>query len=125
VGNARRALGAVTLVWLLCEAMTFAIVPAALWMETSAANIAECTCAHGPDAACPMHRQPSANPPMCVMRSVSPNDAVLLNTLLGVAGFLPAPAHRAAEMLALRSAPIDQSSATTPHTPPDPPPPRA
>ena len=57
---ARRVLGPIAAVWLVCHGATLTLVPALLWFRSRDANAAECTCAHGAEATCPMHHRTAA-----------------------------------------------------------------
>jgi len=115
----RRAVGRIAGMWLVCQLATIALVPALL-----EASLEDCVCAHGADAACPMHHKTTAGFKVCAMQSATTNVPTTLNSLFSIAGLVPAPplamvlVPTASARLFERLAPTDQQS------PPDPPPPR-
>jgi hypothetical protein len=118
--RARRALGPIAAVWLLCQAATLTLVPALL-----EASLAECLCTNGADASCPMHHRTTASSKVCVMQSLTTNAAATLNALFSVVGVVPA--RSLANGLVPTASPvlIECSMATERPSPPEPPPPRA
>ena len=56
---ARRVLVSIVTVWLVCHTVTLTLVQAQLWFGSIGASVAECTCANGADATCPMHHHGS------------------------------------------------------------------
>ena|ERR1041384_7630096 len=117
---ARRSVGVTAAVWLLCQAAAFMVVPALL-----DASLAECVCAHGADATCPMHHKTAAGFKVCVMQSAITDVPATLNLLFTVPGLVPAvhldvlPVH-AADAIVFNSPMLRYRS-----SPPDSPPPRA
>jgi hypothetical protein len=117
---ARRALGRTAAAWLVCQAVTLALVPALLGGLVEA-----CVCTHGADATCPMHHKPTAGAKVCVMQSANTGVPGTLSSLFSIAGLLPPPtlptvaASMTGPVLVELSRTIGRSS------PPDPPPPRA
>src|SRR6266852_2464591 len=84
---ARRVLGPIAAIWLVCQVATLALVPALL-----GASLAECVCTHGAEATCPMHHKtPTGSPKVCVMQSETTSVPATLNSLFSVAGLVPAP----------------------------------
>jgi hypothetical protein len=118
--RARRVLGPIAAVWLLCQAVTLTLVPALL-----EASLAECLCTNGADASCPMHHRTTPSSKVCVMQSLTTSAPATLNALLSVVGLVPDRSLTTA--LALRASPvlIECSMTTERPSPPDPPPPRA
>jgi hypothetical protein len=118
--RARRALGPIAAVWLLCQAVTLTLVPALL-----EASLAECFCTNGADASCPMHHRTTASSKLCVMQSLTTNAAATLNALFSVVGLVPARSLATAVMPTTSPVLIACSMATERPSPPEPPPPRA
>src|SRR5579862_4807791 len=83
---ARRALGPTAAAWLVCQAVTLALVPALL-----GGLVEECVCAHGADATCPMHHKSTAGAKVCVMQSANTGVSGTLSSLFSIAGLLPTP----------------------------------
>src|SRR5580700_2916562 len=80
----RGALGPIAAVWLLCQAATLTLV-----LSLLGASLADCTCTHGADAACPMHHGAAATSRVCVMQSMTASGAATLGALCGVVGLAP------------------------------------
>jgi hypothetical protein len=116
---ARRALGPIAAVWLVCQAASLALVP------TLEAGWADCTCAHGADATCPMHHKTASGLKVCVMRSAAASVPAILNSLLSVAGLLPAPPLAVVQVVRASAVAVVRSPLTERPSPPDSPPPRA
>jgi hypothetical protein len=116
----RRAIGPIAAAWLVCQAVTLTLVPAQL-----EASLAECVCAHGADATCPMHHRTTADSRVCAMQSLTTSAATTVNALFSVVGLVPARSQ--ATTLAPMASPvlIESSMAAERPSPPDPPPPRA
>src|SRR5580692_9322441 len=95
----RRALGPIAVAWLLCQAATLTIVQARL-----GASLAECACAHGADASCPMHHGATATSRVCVLQSMTASGAATVNVLFSVVGLVPVRAS-------LETAPVPVASA--------------
>jgi hypothetical protein len=123
--RARRTLGLVAATWLICQVATLVLVPTLLGIGAMQASVAECTCTHGANATCPMHHKPSAGTRACALQSMSTSAVALLNSLLGVAGLLPAPTLAANQTPARTTARLDRSNATSRRISPDSPPPRS
>ena len=87
----RRVRAPLAAIWLSCQIGTVALVPVALWISAADPHAAECTCEHGADAMCPMHRHtPAGNTNSdCAMQAANGADAAVLTTLVGVAGLIP------------------------------------
>lgn len=117
--RARHALGPIAAVWLACQAATLTLVPTLIDID-----LAECQCPIGADASCPMHHGPAAGSRVCVMHGLTTGDVSMLNSLLGLAGFLPAPTVAIVQMTAEPLIRFERSLATWRTAPPDPPPPR-
>jgi hypothetical protein len=121
----RRLLAPVTAIWMFCQIGTVALVPVALWVTATDPHAAECTCGHGPGAACPMHQKPSGKSARCVMQAANGSGAAVLTTFVGMAGLVPEPTssiqpaipsahHDGTDVQIVGERPV----------PPDPPPPR-
>jgi hypothetical protein len=124
----RRALAPLAAIWLSCHIGTVALVPVALWVSAADPHAAECTCGHGADAVCPMHRhKPAGNTnSTCAMQAVNGAATAVLSTLVGVSGFIPeSKPSLAAPVPSTRVRPIDVVVRGERPVPPDPPPPRA
>lgn len=122
---ARRVLAPIAAVWLVCHGATLTLVPALLWLQSRDANAAECTCATGAEATCPMHHRTAAGANVCVIQSLTTNATATLNALFGIVGLVPAPLMTTAPVPTVSPALLDWSMATERPSPPDPPPPRA
>jgi hypothetical protein len=118
--RARRALGPIAAVWLVCQAATLTLVPVLL-----GTSLAECTCIHGTDASCPMHRTAAAGSKVCVMQGLTTNATATLNSLFSVVGLMPAPLLATAPLPTASPVFLECSMATHRPSLPDPPPPRA
>jgi hypothetical protein len=123
--RARRALGLVAATWLFCQATTLVLVPTLLGIGAMEASVAECTCAHGANATCPMHHKLSASAKVCALQGMTTSTAALVNALFGVAGLLPAPMLAASQEPARPMARLDRATATSRRISPDSPPPRS
>src|SRR6478752_4872207 len=99
---ARRSIGPIAAVWLLCQVATLAAVPALL-----AASLAECVC--GADAACPMHHKTAAGSKVCVMQSANADVPATLNLLFSIAGLVPTPQLELAPIHAADAVPVEHS----------------
>jgi hypothetical protein len=117
---ARRVIGPIAAAWLVCQAATLAMVPVLLDV-----SLAECVCAHGADAACPMHHKGTAGTKVCAMQSAATTAPVTLNSLLSVAGLLPAPPQTIVPAPAANAVLFERPAPTERPSPPDPRPPRA
>src|SRR3954454_1637630 len=84
----RSALARVAIVWLVCQSTSLTAVPGAMWSEATAAL--ECTCGHGAHAMCPLHHRSAAGSHRCAMRALADVDSVLIVSLLGPTGLIPA-----------------------------------
>jgi hypothetical protein len=124
----RRGLAPLAAIWLSCQIGTIALVPVALWVSAADPHAAECTCGHGVDALCPMHRhRPAGNQNShCSMQAANGAGTAVLRTFVGVAGLIP-------ESTPLLVVPVPSTSVSPADVdlpgerpvPPDPPPPRA
>ena len=121
----RRALGRIAVAWLLCQAATLTLVPAAFSSGAAGVHALECTCSHGDHAVCPMHHKPAPGAKLCLMRSANDSGIAVLSWLLNGVGLMPA----AGQSVATASEPARLFFAVTTASlrpaPPDPPPPRA
>jgi hypothetical protein len=116
----RRALGPIAAVWLLCQAATLTLVPMLLNV-----SLAECICStHGADATCPMHHKPAAGTKVCAMQSATTIVPATLDSLISMAGLLPAPLQAIVPVLTADAVLFERSRLTQRPSPPDPPPPR-
>jgi hypothetical protein len=121
----RRVLGLVAIVWLVGQVGLSALT--LLLLETSGPALSEaaCTCTHGPDAACPMHRNTAPGSRTCVLRGAGDHTAILLGSLFATTGLamermrLLAPATSGSVAIGVCHMIIRQPGS------PDPPPPRA
>ena len=123
--RARRTLGLVAATWLFCQATTLALVPTLLGIGVMDASVTDCTCTHGANATCPMHHKPSASAKVCALESLGTGTVALLNSLLGVVGFLPAPTLATIQEPARTAALLDRSTPASRRISPDSPPPRS
>ena len=123
----RRALVPLAAVWLSCQIGTVALVPAALWVNAADPHAAECTCGHGADAMCPMHRhKPAGNPDgRCSMQAAHETGTAVLTTIAGAAGLIPeSTPSLVAPVPSMNVSPTDVDVRGERPVPPDPPPPR-
>jgi hypothetical protein len=128
VTRLRRALVPLATIWLSCQIGTVALVPVALWVSAADPHTAECTCGHGADAMCPMHRhKPAGNPNShCSMQAANGAGRAVLTTIVGVAGLIPeSTPSLVAPVPSTRVRPGDVHVRGERPVPPDPPPPRA
>jgi len=117
---ARRSIGPIAAVWLLCQAAVLAAVPALL-----DATLAECVCTHGADAACPMHQKTAAGARVCVMRNAATDAPARLNLPFSIAGLVPATQPDLLPLVAADAIVFEPSVLRYRSSPPDSPPPRA
>jgi len=101
------------------------LVPAMLALGPAGASIAQCTCAHGAEATCPMHHPTAANPTMCVIRSVTTSPTATLSALFGLVGLVSDLPAAAVPMPTVSAVRLEHASTTDRPSPPDLPPPRA
>jgi hypothetical protein len=120
MNRARRVIGPIATVWLVCQAATLAVAPVAL-----NASLAECVCAHDADATCPMHHKTAAGAKVCVMQSANTSVPGSLNSLFSVAGLLPAPSPATVPVPTASAALCEGELLIQRPSPPDSPPPRA
>jgi len=123
----RRALVPLVAMWLSCQVGTFALVPVVLWVNAADPHAAECTCGHGADAMCPMHRHKPAgdsnNP--CSMQASNQTGTGVLTTIVGAAGLIPESTPSfVAPGPSISVSPMDVDVRGERPVPPDPPPPR-
>src|SRR5688572_24357371 len=87
----RRVLAPVTAIWIFCQLGTVVLVPVALWVSAADPHAAECTCGHGANAMCPMHRHKPAGDPIshCSMQASNETGTGALTTGVGAAGLIP------------------------------------
>ena len=116
---ARRALAPIAAIWLVCQAATLALVPTVF-----EAGLAECVCANGADATCPMHHK-TAGAKVCAMQSATTTVPAPLNALLSVPGLLPAAPQMMVPVSTASPVLFERSMLTRRPSPPDPPPPRS
>jgi len=118
--RARRALGPIAAVWLICQAATLTAVPVLL--DT---NLADCSCPTGADATCPMHHRATAGVKVCAMQGVRTGPTAMLGSLFSLAGLVPRQSVAVAPVATRRLVFPESSPARARTSPPDPPPPRA
>src|SRR5258708_9436 len=124
----RRLLAPLAAIWLSCQIGTVALVPAAMWISAADPHAAECTCGHGADARCPMHRhKPAGNSSShCSMQATNGAGTAVLTTIFGVAGLIPESAPLlVAPVPSTSVSPADVDVRGERPVPPDPPPPPA
>src|SRR4051812_32545838 len=119
----RSALARVAIVLLVCQSTSLAAVPMAMWSEATAAL--ECTCGHGAHAMCPLHHRATADSHRCAMRALADADSVLIVSLLGPTGPMPASSTFTGPPRRGVIVTLDVDDAGLRDAPPDPPPPRA
>jgi hypothetical protein len=120
----RSVLYGIAIVWLSCQAITMALVPAVLLTSAADADADECTCTHGADAMCPMHHHQTTDSTHCVMQTSTTIDGAMLTSLLGVAGLIPPHTSRLVATRLVSSTDFTSSPEISRFAPPDPPPPR-
>jgi hypothetical protein len=120
----RRISARVAVLWLFGQLASAALTPLAVRAGRADGQTATCTCTHGADAACPMHRN-TARSKTCVLQSTTGHSAVLLTSLFGITGIVPARTHLLAPARATYVAIVDLQLTLKRPGPPDPPPPRA
>src|ERR1700674_3330794 len=103
----RCALGPVAGAWLVCQIAPLLVAPAAFWVADQLA----CTCPHGADGACPMHKQ-TASSTTCLVRSVDDSGTAVLSSLLGPVGLVPVPTPPMTPVLMGPSSPGDPAPVT-------------
>jgi hypothetical protein len=117
---ARRAIGPIAAIWLVSQAVTLAMAPVLLEV-----SLAECVCAHGADATCPMHHKaPAGSSKVCAMQSATTSVPATLNALFSVAGLVPTLPLVMVPVATASALPFERSMLTPRPSPPDPPPPR-
>lgn len=119
----RRLLRRIAVTWLLCQAATVTLAPAAIALG-SAEALLECSCAHGDHAVCPMHHKPAPDSTICFMQSANDSGAAVFSWLLNV-GVLPSPAQAITAARQHIPHAVNLTTASLRPAPPDPPPPRA
>jgi hypothetical protein len=123
--RARRALGPIAALWLLCQAATLTLVPVLAGLGATAAGVAVCTCTHGADANCPMHHKAALGAPVCRLKSATASPVAALNALFGAMGVMPVSERATTPAPAVSRVRLARSIATARPAPPDPPPPSA
>jgi len=120
----RRARVLLTAFWLVMQAALLISPSVVLLAAAHEETAAECTCAQGDHAICPMHHRPATGTRICLIGSA--DDALAtLGSLFQAAGLMPSIAP-ASQPAAIPTASIDSPSTMTFRSvPPDPPPPRA
>lgn len=124
----RRLLAPLAAIWLSCQIGAVALVPVAMWLNAADPHAAECTCGHGADAMCPMHRHKPAGSSSshCSMQATNGTGTAVLTTLVGVAGLIPeSMSSLVAPVPSTNVSPADVDVRGERPVPPDPPPPRA
>jgi hypothetical protein len=81
----RHLLGPLAAVWLLTQGALLAASPVALWVGVDS-HAAECTCATGDHAICPLHHSPSRSDKLCLMRSAHDPGSAALASVFGFLG---------------------------------------
>jgi hypothetical protein len=123
----RRAIVPLTACWLTCQIVTVACVPVAWWVSAADPRAAECTCGHGADAMCSMHRHKPARSPdsHCSMQASNETGTAVLTALVGAVGLIPESiSSLVAPAPSMRVSPADVDVRGERPVPPDPPPPR-
>ena len=117
----RHLLGRLTMLWLLCQSTSMALVPAILGpLEMS--YLLECTCAHGDHASCPMHHRPTPGSNRCAMRGLADFEPAVVASLLGPVGVIAVGSSSIAPPQAVSVRPLERSTIVFRAAPPDPPP---
>jgi len=119
----RGALAPLVRVWLVCQLFAGFGAPLVVWVSSQHLEAAECQCAHGPAATCPMHKTPKGRSD-CALRSATPDGASALLLFLGPIDLAPSSASMHLTPVSLSLEP-DVSVALDRPFDPDPPPPRA
>lgn len=122
MAHLRRALHRIAVTWLLCQAATLTLAPAALWLGSSE-QVLECTCIHGDHAICPMHHKPAPGTKICLMRGTG-DSTVAVFSWLSTIGVAPTAEGVVVAERPPIPRPADMSTPAFLRTPPDPPPPR-
>jgi hypothetical protein len=123
----RRALAPLAALWLSCQIGAVALVPVALWVSAADPHAAECTCGHGADVMCPMHRhKPTGDPKShCSMQASNETGTGVLTTIVGAGGLIPeSTPSLVAPASSINVSPTDVDVRGERPVPPDPPPPR-
>src|SRR5262245_64496910 len=119
----REALVLLTTLWLVMQTALL-IAPSIVLLASAHEETAECTCAHGEHAICPMHHRSGPGSRICLIGSADDTLATL-GSLFQAAGLMPSTAS-APVPTAIPTVSMDSSSTITFRSvPPDPPPPRA
>jgi hypothetical protein len=121
----RRVLCPLALLWLICQTATLTVALPAFRMQSTSTNEVVCTCSHGGDGTCPMHHKTSAGSKLCLTHSADDSGTLVLRSLLGGVGLIPARTAATAPDWMGTQPVMDFSAATGRPLPPDPPPPRA
>jgi hypothetical protein len=125
VTRVRRALRSQIVVWLLCQAAMTTAAPVALLLASNGTvDDAECTCAHGEHAICPMHHSKPQDATECLLRGVDHPDTATLASALSLVGLVPVSAPAAAAALDRTTTLAVPAFAIHRSAPPEPPPPR-
>jgi hypothetical protein len=122
MNRVRRVLGSIAAAWLCCHAATLTLVPVVLW--PAARQALECRCSHGDHALCPMHHTVSPGSTSCVLQSTANDETSLLGSLFVTAGIVPAPPQPVVFQSSSTFFGAD-TTATSRHSAPPGPPPRA
>lgn len=111
----------VTTLWLVMQ--TALLISPSVMLLSAHEEAAECTCAHGDHAICPMHHRPAPGSRICLMGSAD-NTLATLGSLFQAAALLPsvtsAPVPATTSIASIDSV----STIAFRSVPPDPPPPR-
>ncbi len=124
----RRVLAPLAAIWLFCHVGSVALVPVALWVGAADAHAPVCTCGHGADAMCPMHRHKPAGSTEshCSMQAAQGAATAVLTTIGSIAGLIPeSTPSLIAPVPSTSVGPTDVDVRGERPVPPDPPPPRA
>ena len=124
MAGVRRARVFLTAFWLAMQTALLISPSIVLLAAAHEETTAECTCAHGDHAICPMHHRPAPGTRICLIGSADDTLATL-GSLFQAAGLMPS--FTAAPLpAATPTASIDSTSTMRFRSvPPDPPPPRA
>jgi hypothetical protein len=117
----RHARALLTSLWLVVQAIL--LISPSIELLAAHEQIAECTCAHGEHAICPMHHRPAPGSKICLIGSAD-NTLATLGSLFQAAALMPAatpaPVPATTSIWSITSA----STIAFRSVSPDPPPPR-
>jgi hypothetical protein len=124
MAGVRRARIFFTAVWLVMQAALLASPSVVLLAAAHEETGAECTCAHGDHAICPMHHRPAPGTRICLIGSADDTLATL-GSLFQPAGLMPSITS-AVPLEPIPTASVESTfTITCRSAPPDSPPPRA